>query len=71
MYAWNYRYAKKEEQLEEAQQLIDSLFTHSQEAFILFDLFGHIIRVNEKQNVYLDCNKRHCRENTFRHYSCI
>ncbi|AST05445.1 GGDEF domain-containing protein [Anoxybacillus flavithermus] len=39
---------KKEEQLEEAQQLIDSLFTHSQEAFILFDLFGHIIRVNEE-----------------------
>ncbi|MBB5354367.1 diguanylate cyclase (GGDEF)-like protein/PAS domain S-box-containing protein [Anoxybacillus mongoliensis] len=38
----------KEEQLEEAQQLIDSLFTHSQEAFILFDLFGRIIRVNEE-----------------------
>ncbi|WP_255350585.1 EAL domain-containing protein [Anoxybacillus sp. KU2-6(11)] len=39
---------QKEEQLEEAQQLIDSLFTHSQEAFILFDLFGRIIRVNQE-----------------------
>ncbi|WP_041638842.1 EAL domain-containing protein [Anoxybacillus flavithermus] len=39
---------QKEEQLEEAQQLIDSLFTHSQEAFILFDLFGRIIRINKE-----------------------
>ncbi|WP_370627971.1 EAL domain-containing protein [Anoxybacillus sp. ST4] len=39
---------QKEEQLEEANQLIDSLFTYSQEAFILFDLCGRIIRVNHE-----------------------
>ena len=39
---------QKEEQLEEANQLIESLFTYSQEAFILFDLCGRIIRVNRE-----------------------
>ncbi|MCX8047646.1 MAG: EAL domain-containing protein [Anoxybacillus gonensis] len=48
---------QKEEQLEEAQQLIDSLFTHSQEAFILFDLFGRIMRVNEEFERLFDLRK--------------
>ncbi|MBB3906368.1 EAL domain-containing protein [Anoxybacillus rupiensis] len=39
---------RKEEQYDEIYQLFHSLFTHSHDAFIMFDLSGRILRVNRE-----------------------